>query len=129
MTHFPSCPLLCRQQQPPIEPEPDFAADELRAHELGLEGDHLYRLFVGWVPKLFTEADLKPLFQQVRGAPCLTCLCTQPGMQQEAWRWQWCCFKLLPEPPVHWTALLVLHVPLKSHFPGRTSLLSLSVVR
>lgn len=30
--------------------------------------DHLFRLFVGWVPQLFTEADLKPLFDQVRFA-------------------------------------------------------------
>lgn len=29
-------------------------------------GAHLFRLFVGWVPKQFTEADLKPLFDQVR---------------------------------------------------------------
>jgi hypothetical protein len=29
------------------------------------EGDHLYRLFVGWVPKTYTEADLQPLFEQV----------------------------------------------------------------
>lgn len=27
----------------------------------------LFRLFVGWVPKLFTEQDLLPLFQKVRG--------------------------------------------------------------
>jgi CUG-BP- and ETR3-like factor len=25
---------------------------------------HLFRLFVGWVPKQFTEEDLKPIFQQ-----------------------------------------------------------------
>ena len=29
---------------------------------------HLLRLFVAWVPKLFTEHDLKPLFDQVRVA-------------------------------------------------------------
>lgn len=44
----------------------DFSQDEMRERELGLDNDHLYRLFVGWVPKLFTESDLQPLFEQVR---------------------------------------------------------------
>lgn len=30
--------------------------------------EHLFRLFVGWVPKLFTENDLLPLFQKVRAS-------------------------------------------------------------
>jgi CUG-BP- and ETR3-like factor len=29
------------------------------------ENNHLFRLFVGWVPKAYTEQDLKPLFEQV----------------------------------------------------------------
>jgi hypothetical protein len=39
--------------------------------ELGLNGrgdNLLFRLFVGWVPKLFTEQDLLPLFQKVGGS-------------------------------------------------------------
>lgn len=28
------------------------------------ESSHLFRLFVGWVPKAYTEQDLKPLFEQ-----------------------------------------------------------------
>jgi hypothetical protein len=27
--------------------------------------EHLFRLFVGWVPKLFSETELRPLFDQV----------------------------------------------------------------
>lgn len=49
-------------------------ADEQPA---GAEGDGssqkpLFRLFVGWVPKLFTERDLMPLFQKVRCAAAHT---------------------------------------------------------
>lgn len=39
-------------------------AEELAASSQ--QNAHLFRLFVGWVPKLFTEGDLKPLFDQVR---------------------------------------------------------------
>jgi hypothetical protein len=46
--------------------EPELS--ELTNEEAGATPDrqHLFRLFVGWVPKLFTEQDLLPLFQKVR---------------------------------------------------------------
>jgi hypothetical protein len=37
-------------------------AEHERSHEQ--EDSHLYRLFVGWVPKHFSEEDLEPVFQQ-----------------------------------------------------------------
>jgi hypothetical protein len=45
--------------------EPEHS--ELTKEEAGETPDrqHLFRLFVGWVPKLFTEQDLLPLFQKV----------------------------------------------------------------
>ncbi|WIA44420.1 hypothetical protein OEZ86_007184 [Tetradesmus obliquus] len=44
--------------------EPELS--ELSKEEAGQTPDrqHLFRLFVGWVPKLFTEQDLLPLFQK-----------------------------------------------------------------
>ncbi|KAF6260316.1 hypothetical protein COO60DRAFT_909475 [Scenedesmus sp. NREL 46B-D3] len=44
--------------------EPELS--ELTQEEAGETPDrqHLFRLFVGWVPKLFTEQDLLPLFQK-----------------------------------------------------------------
>jgi len=50
------------------EENQDFHDAELAGLELASSQamEHLFRLFVGWVPKLFTESDLKPLFDQVR---------------------------------------------------------------
>jgi hypothetical protein len=51
--------------------EPELS--ELTKEEAGTTPDrlHLFRLFVGWVSKLFTEQDLLPLFQKVRGSRCM----------------------------------------------------------
>jgi hypothetical protein len=59
-------PILYRQDE-----HQDFQDAELAELELAcsISGEpHLFRLFVGWVPKLFSESDLRPLFDQVRGA-------------------------------------------------------------
>lgn len=63
--------LLCCVVQ---EPEPSECETAPRD---GTSDKPLFRLFVGWVPKLFTERDLLPLFQKVRllGLPAGLCWC------------------------------------------------------
>lgn len=46
------------------EPEPSECESVPRD---GTSDKPLFRLFVGWVPKLFTEQDLLPLFKKVGG--------------------------------------------------------------
>jgi hypothetical protein len=61
-------------QQPRQQPRPKPQSQPKAQPQLAA-CNHLYRLFVGWVPKDYTEADLKPLFNQVGTAG----ICTRPA--------------------------------------------------
>eukprot|EP00775_Hariotina_reticulata_P001643 gene1644-1985_t len=55
----------CSSSQTYKKKEPDLSDSQLDEDQAEWrENEHLFRLFVGWVPKLFTENDLLPLFQK-----------------------------------------------------------------
>eukprot|EP00879_Flechtneria_rotunda_P020826 GHRR01021926.1.p1 GENE.GHRR01021926.1~~GHRR01021926.1.p1 ORF type:complete len:204 (+),score=39.25 GHRR01021926.1:226-837(+) len=56
--------LMAERTGTGMEPEHSELGLDERANESDAGQEHLYRLFIGWVPKTFSESDLLPLFQK-----------------------------------------------------------------
>lgn len=61
-----SCKMLLDMSSGSGELEQRLASDDIidRDRDVFMDSDHLFRLFVGWVPKHFTENELQPYFEK-----------------------------------------------------------------